>query len=269
MTQLTAARKCRALDGIDPVSAFTILDAEEMYYGGMMAIDYADEVQMASDTQGLKVIGRCPLNVDNTDDGETVGTAGAGAVRGIFQYNNSDTYPIPRSAIGQICYVEDDNTVAGYSTHLVPAGIVHDVDDDGVWVDQRPWALAYAWRNRPEVRVAKTDDYTVTAAIAFDGRTYFACDKDGGMEITLPTAVAGMRVGMQRTSATAAHDLSVQAAAGDRIQGSDGFCAAGKQVDNTVDAVSEIVWWIAQDDTYWVLDKPYPKDVTSWVKNDT
>jgi len=269
MTALADNRSAPLLAGEDLVAALTILDAEIIYAGGMLAIDYADEIQMASNTQGLKVIGCSPIKIDNTDDGEVLKRAGDEALRGIRRFNNSSTYPVPRSAIGQNCYVEDDNIVAGYASALVPAGIVHDVDSDGVWVDQRPWALALAWERRPDTRAAKTDDYTVTAAIAFDGRTFFACDKASVMEITLPSAVAGMRVGVQRTSATAAHDLTVQAATGDRIQASDAFCAAGKQVDNTVDAISEIVWWRAQDDTYWVLDKPYPKDFASWVVNDT
>jgi len=268
MTQLSAARKCAALNGTDLVLALTILDTEKTYFGGMLAIDYLDEVQMAANTQGLKVIGRCPLDVDNTDDGETIGLAGDGAIRGIFLYNNSSTYPIPRSAIGGVCYVEDDNIVAGYASAMIPAGIVHDVDTHGVWVDQRPWALAFAWQNRKEIRTAKTDDYTVTAAIAFDGRTFFACNKSSVMEITLPSAVAGMRVGMQRIDATAAHDVTLQAATGDKIEASDAISAAGKQADNTVDAISEIVWWKALDDTLWQLDKPYPKDFASWVKND-
>jgi hypothetical protein len=237
-----------------------------MYAGGIAAVDYADEAQMASDTAGLKVVGRVIRKVDNTDDGlsTTVET-------GIFRYNNSATYIVARSAIGQVCYVADDNTVAAFSTNLVPAGIVHDVDSDGVWVDMRPDALAAAWERKPAVRVAKTADYTVTAAIAFEGRTFFSCAKGGGgaMEITLPTAVAGMRVGVHRLSPTAADDVTIQAASGDKVQGYDGLSAAAKQIDNTVDAVSGILWLRALDDTHWIIDNPVPADVASWVKNDT
>lgn len=266
MTQLAANRedKYEALGGIGITAALTILNDEVMYAGGIVCIDYADEIQMGSDTQGLKPIGVCPMKIDNADDGEVLNYI----LRGIFPFNNSSTYPIPRSAIGAVAYIEDDNTVAGLSTNFVPAGLVHDVDSDFVWVDMRPDALAAAWARRPTVRTAKTDDYTVTAAIAFDGRTYFACDKASVMEITLPSAVAGMRVGVQRTAATQAHDLTVQAATGDKIQASDGFCAAGKQIDNTVDAISEILWLRAVTDTEWIIDNPYPKDVASWVKND-
>jgi len=253
------------LAGIALVAALTILASEIMYAGGIMAVDYADEAQMASDTAGLKVVGICPEYVDNTDDGETIGPPKVG----IFRLSNSSTYPIVRSAIGQNAYVEDDNTVAAWSTNLVACGLIHDVDSDGVWVDMRPRALALARSRVPVKFVDKTDDYTCTAAIAFEGRTVFTCDKATGMEITLPSAVAGMRVGVQRTSATAAHDLTVQAATGDTIEASDGTCAAGKQIDNTVDAVSQILWLRAVDDTAWIIDNPRPTDDGSWVKNDT
>ena len=271
MTQLAANRAggCPKLAGIDPVAALTILDTEKLYFGGMMAIDHTDEVQMASDAEGLRVIGVCPKGIDNTDDGEDLKMAGDGAIRGIVPMNNSSTYAIPRSAIGQPCFVEDDNTVAAYSTNLVAAGMVHDVDDDYVWVDMRPWALALAREMRPPTIVSKTDAYTVTAEIAFGGRTLLSCDKASLLTVTLPSAVAGMRVGVKRAAATAAHDLSVQAATGDKIQASDGFCAAGKKIDNTVDAISQPLWLRAVSDVEWIIDNPYPNDVASWVKNDT
>jgi hypothetical protein len=152
----------------------------------------------------------------------------------------------------------------------VPAGLVHDVASDGVWVDTRPAALAAARAMVPAKRVPKVAAYTVTDAIAFEGRSYFhmTLTAGGAVELTLPSAVAGMRVGVQRGSATAADDVTVQAATGDKIQGSDAITAAGKQIDNTVDAVSGILWLRAVDDTLWAIDNPLPADVTSWVKND-
>lgn len=263
-TALAADRNTPALGGVGLESALTILNAEVMYGGGIVAIDYTDEVQMASDTQGLRVIGVAGEQVNNAADGKTI----LQLKRGIFRFGNSATYPIPRSAIGHVCYVEDDNIVAGWSTNLVAAGLVHDVDSSGVWVNMRPEALAAALARRPDKLVAKTDDYTCTAAIAFDGRTAFAMSKTGGLTLTLPSAVAGMRVGVKRGSATAADDVHVQCATGDKIEGYDGLSAAAKKASNTVDAVSDIVWYRAVDDTIWAIDRPLPTDVGSWVKND-
>lgn len=242
---------------------FAILNDAVLYAGAILAVDYTDEIQPAADTAGLKVVGRCPLGIDNADDGLK-----SEVEQGIFHYANSATYPIPRSAIGQVAYVEDDQTVAAWSTNLVPAGLVYDVDADGVWIDMRPAALAAAWDRRPVKRVAKTDSYECTAAIAFEGRTYFNVQKSSIATITLPSAVAGMRVGVQRGNGAAGHDVAVQCATGDKIEASDGLTAAGKKADNTVDAISGIAWWRAVDDTHWMLDNPAPADITSWVKND-
>lgn len=263
-TALAANRSTPSLAGTDLVANLTVYNAEIMYAGGIAAVDYTDEVQMAADTAGLRVVGRVKEYVDNTADGKS-----ATVERGIFRFTNSSTYPIPRSNIGMPCYVEDDNIVAGFSTNLVSAGLVHDVDSTGVWVDMRPSALAMAWALRPVKRVSKTDDYTVTAAIAFEGRSYFDCDKASIMEITLPTAVGGMKVGVKRISATAAHDVTIQAATGDTIEASDATCAAGKQIDNTYDAVGHILWLQAMDDTAWKVVPPFPPDFAlAWVKND-
>jgi hypothetical protein len=265
MTAAAANVHVPELAGINPVDKFTILAAAVCYAGAIAAVDYLGEVQNAANTAGLRVIGCFGEYVDNTADGKSIKVE-----RAIRRFLNSSTYPIVRTAIGTIAYVEDNTIVAGYASNLIPAGIVHDVDSDGVWVDQTPMALALAQRMNPALYVAKTDDYTVTAALAYQGLTYFACDKATIMEITLPSAVAGMRVGVQRASATAAHDVTIQAATGDRIQASDGICAAGKQIDNTVDAVSGILWLRAVDATFWLIDQAFtPNDVSSWVKNDT
>jgi hypothetical protein len=245
------------------VGKFTVLNDAVLFAGAMLAVDYTDEIQPAANTAGLRVVGRCPLGLDNAADG-----LASLVEQGVFQYANSTTYPIPRSAIGQVAYVEDDNTVAGYATHQVPAGLVYDVDDDGVWVDQRPAALATARELAPAILVAKTAAYEVTAALAFQGRSAFRITATGATALTLPSAVAGMRVGVMRGSAVAADDVSVQAAAGDKVQGWDAISAAAKKLDNTVDAVSGILWLRAVDDVLWAIDNPLPADVSSWVKND-
>jgi len=268
MTVLSATNTINSpeLAGVQPVNEFTIYNAEIIYPGGMVAVDYTDEVQMAADTAGLRVIGQAMLKVDNTNDGEVL--EAKDIRRSIVRYNNSSTYPVVRSAIGQNCYVEDDNIVAAFSTNLVPAGIIFDIDSDGVWVDQTPAALALARSRVPPVLVAKTDDYTLTAALAFEGRTAFNMSKNGGVTLTLPSAVAGYRFGVMRTTASATYDVNVQAATGDKVQGYDALSAASKKVENTVDAVSGIIWFEAADDTVWGIVGPIPADVTSWVKND-
>ena len=267
MTALSANRKenWAQLGGIGITGELTVYNAEILYEGGLVAIDYTDEIQMAAATEGLRTIGVCGQKVDNTSDGEVLKEL----LRGIFPFNNSSSYAIPRSAIGQVAYVEDDNTVASYNaTAYVPAGIIHDVDSDWVWVEVTPRALVLCDLMCHHVITAKTDNYTVTAAQAFARNNIFTGSKNGGMEFTLPSAVGGYRVGIKRLTATASYDVTIQAAAGDKIEASDGLTAAGKQIDNTVDAVGEVLWLRAADDTHWLIDNPVPNDVGNWVIND-
>lgn len=254
---LSDDRDTQELKGVGATAAFTMLNDAVTYAGGMLAIDYTGETQPAADTAGLRVIGCTPLGKDNADDGLTQVPA-----RGIFCYANSSTSPVTRAMIGEPCYVEDDQTVAGKTSAYVPAGLVHDVDTDGVWVDQTPVALANARKDGIKVMSAKTDNYTITSAQAFAGNIVFTGSKSGGMTFTLPSAVPGMRVGIQRLTASATYDVAIQAATGDKILGS----AAAKKVDNEVDGVSGILNIVAADATDWVAAW-FPSDYASWVIN--
>lgn len=264
MAAATENRDTPEIVGRKYQKVWTVADAAILYAGVLAAADYTDEVQPGADTAGLRILGRAPAKVDNTDDGETCEVE-----HGVFRYDNSSSNPVVRSAIGLPCYAEDDQTVAAKTTNFVSAGLVYDVDDDGVWVDQRHEALAAALARRPVGYALKQAAYTVTAAQAYEGRTVFAMDGNAGgaVELTLPTAVGGMRVGVFRVSTTAADDVTVQAATGDKIEASDGYCAAGKQIDNTVDSVSGVLWLVALDDTNWAAENR-PNDFASWVKND-
>lgn len=249
------------VDTLRYLAKFVVYAAEKIFNTGIVARDYTNELHMAANTAGQVVAGRSEEYVDNTDDGES-----ANAVLGVVLLNNSTTSPITRSAIGAPCFVEDDNTVAGKTTNYVAAGLVYDVTDDGVFVDQRPTALALARLLAPSVLVAKTADYEITAALAFAGNHVFsASTASTGTTITLPSAVAGMRVGIFRLTASAGFDVDIQAATGDKVLGS----AAGKMVQNDVDAQSQILWLRANDATDWVADNPLPSDIASWVINNT
>jgi len=258
---LTDNRSTPEITGRSLPQTLPVLDQEILYAGGMCAIDATDELRMASDAVGLRVIGRTPRYVNNADDGRT-----ANAEHGIFRYANSATAPLPRSAIGEPCYVEDDATVAADATAYIAAGLVYDVTTSGVWVDQRPTALAAARaRALPVVIHETTTARTVTAAEAFTANHLFRCDNAAGFTLTLPPAVAGMRIAVQRLSATAGHDLTVQAAAGDTVLGSD----AGKRITNTTDARSHVLYLRAVDDTAWILDHPVAPDLDAWAIDNT
>jgi hypothetical protein len=84
----------------------------------------------------LKAVGRVKEYVDNTSGAD--GAVNVKVERGCFRYNNSAAADaIALAQYGAQCYLVDDITVAktdGSGTRSV-AGIVRDVDANGVWVE--------------------------------------------------------------------------------------------------------------------------------------
>lgn len=260
MTQLTADNMTfkGPLLGEALTRELTIENAEILYSGGFMAVDYAGEVKMASDTLGLKIIGFCPRYIDNTNDGEKSQPPAVG----ICRVNNSANYPISASMIGKAAYVEDDNTAAAFSTNLVVAGLIHDVDTDGVWIDTTPAAMAMA-RSMALIKIVAitATTATLTAAQCFQGNVVITADNVAGVVLTLPAIQAGLRIGVQRIDGTAAHDVSIQAPATDTVRGS----AVGKKVVNDTDAVSDILWLETDGAVGWIDAAPLAKDRAEWA----
>ncbi len=111
-----------------PVAASTTIHA-----GTLVALDSSGNAVPAAATAGLTVIGRAAATADNS-----AGSAGdikVVAHRGCFRYANSATAAVDADDKGKPCYVEDDNTVAETASNSVVAGVVVDVDADGVWID--------------------------------------------------------------------------------------------------------------------------------------
>ncbi|MBS0461750.1 MAG: hypothetical protein JSS41_04675 [Proteobacteria bacterium] len=116
----------------DPVEAASVI-----YVGSMVAINTSGNAVAASATaanitRGVSTVARA----DNS-----AGAAGAINVdteRGVFQFANSASADLlARTDIGATCYVVDAQTVAktdGSGARPV-AGVVRDVDANGVWVE--------------------------------------------------------------------------------------------------------------------------------------
>jgi hypothetical protein len=256
MTALADNRNTPKLAGEGFVDDFTAINADILYAGGMGAIDSTQEIQPASDTLGLRVVGRIPVKVDNTADGEA-----SEVDSGIFRYVNSTTAPVTRAQVGDVCYVEDDQTVASTSTNLVAAGLVVDVDSKGVWVDQRPASLSMARRiARPKVVAVTATTATLTAAQAFQGNVVVTASNSGATTLTMPAAAAGLRIGVQRLTAGAGYDVSLAAASADTVLGSE-------TVLNDTDAVSQVLWLEAENVTNWALGAPVASDRAEWASS--
>ncbi|MDQ6956697.1 MAG: hypothetical protein Q9M21_05805, partial [Mariprofundaceae bacterium] len=118
MVALTKDRNTSERAGDDvshPIAANVVCFA-----GGMGAVNAAGNAVPASNTAGLKVVGRIQKHTDNTG-----GLAGALTVtmkRGVFQFGNSPTSPLTVSDIGGNAVVEDDATVAKAATNNIMAG---------------------------------------------------------------------------------------------------------------------------------------------------
>ena len=86
-------------------------------------------------TAGLTYIGRADQRVDNTD-----GPAGAKRIQvrrgGLFRWDNaSGAGAITQDDVGKTAYIFDDRTVTRTAAGASPAGVILDVDPDGVWVE--------------------------------------------------------------------------------------------------------------------------------------
>ncbi|MDI3547895.1 MAG: hypothetical protein PWR10_1547 [Halanaerobiales bacterium] len=121
MAALTKDRNTPKRDGEFVV--VTPKDGVTIYAGSIVAIDSNGELVPASDTAGIRVIGRA----ENYSEGQPVTCR-----KGVFGYENDGS--ITSADIGSKCYIVDDQTVGKTTTNSIEAGVIFDVDDEGVWV---------------------------------------------------------------------------------------------------------------------------------------
>lgn len=129
----TAARNTDTRPG--DLLSLPLAAATKIFLGTLVARDSAGRAVPASDTAGLRVVGRAEETVDNS-----AGAAAALSIEirlGCFKFTNSGTAAVDADDVGKMAVVEDDQTVAETSTNLVTAGRITAVDSDGVWVDTR------------------------------------------------------------------------------------------------------------------------------------
>ncbi|NAW33239.1 hypothetical protein [Halomonas alimentaria] len=113
-----------------PVAADAVCHA-----GAIAVLNATGYAAPATTATGLTALGVFHHYQDNTGgaDGDQV----VEIERGFFHFANSaGADEITRAAIGSVCYLVDDETVAATdgTASRSPAGIVDDVDEHGVWV---------------------------------------------------------------------------------------------------------------------------------------
>lgn len=131
---LTKDRNTKRRDGKqfnDPVAAST-----RIFAGSLMCLNAAGDAVPGSVSTTLKARGVAQEQVDNLSG--AAGAARIESLRGVFAFANSAAGDqITRADIGANAYIVDDQTVAktnGTNTRSV-AGVIRDVDSDGVWIE--------------------------------------------------------------------------------------------------------------------------------------
>jgi len=135
MTAATQDRNTNARNARD--FGFPVAAAKKIYVGTIVAIDTASGYAKPGATSTtLVAVGVARDFVDNSagNDGDQI----VNVARGCYRFNNSAAADaITLAQYGTNCYIVDDNTVAktnGGATRSV-AGVVRDVDAQGVWVE--------------------------------------------------------------------------------------------------------------------------------------
>lgn len=129
---LTADRNTAYKDG--GLAAYGVAAATVIFAGALVAVNSSGYAVPASDTAGLRVVGRAEERQDNSAgaDGALTVSIREGKVLGM---KNSAGNAVTAADIGRPVYVEDDETVANAGgTNSIIAGICIGLDSYGVWV---------------------------------------------------------------------------------------------------------------------------------------
>jgi hypothetical protein len=143
MAALTTSRDTKRM-GDAPISDIVSLPmaaSTTCHQGGIVMVDTSGNANPGQTTTSMLAVGRC-----ETPEGASSGQGGnnssgaAGAIKiearqGVFKWDNNGD--ITAAHIGTVCYVVDDHTVSHANSSQSRAGIVVQLDTDGVWVEMR------------------------------------------------------------------------------------------------------------------------------------
>jgi predicted RecA/RadA family phage recombinase len=131
MTALSENRPTKQLNAGDRNGLLGATQA--IFAGSILMRSTAGHLVKGATATGSVGVGRAEAAVTST----TAGVTNQPFREGIFHYANSAAGDLIATAdIGAVCYIVDDQTVAKTSATATrsPAGIVFDVDANGVWV---------------------------------------------------------------------------------------------------------------------------------------
>ncbi|GHT93939.1 hypothetical protein FACS1894116_07050 [Betaproteobacteria bacterium] len=132
MTALTQAINVPRRDAVDFV--FPVGEGVWIHAGALVAINATGYAVPGVTGTGLQGVGIAQASADNRtgEDGDIT----IKVRRGCFALDNSDGGgAITLANVGKACYIVDDQTVTLTASGKSPAGIVRDVNVNGVWVE--------------------------------------------------------------------------------------------------------------------------------------
>lgn len=165
------------------VLALPVLADAVIPSGVLVAVNASGYATNGADTAGLRVIGCSTQSVDAT--GEASGDSTIEVDRRPYLMENSSGNALTIAHVGQLCYVEDNQTVGSDpGDNAIVAGVVHDVTSEGVYVDFAGIADAVS---SPEIGISSTDNEDGTATVTVQ------CSKAGRqvLQLWLSTAAYG------------------------------------------------------------------------------
>lgn len=249
MTALAADRNTPFRDGVQ--FAYPCAASKTFYKGALVFLDSSGNAEPATTATGKIAAGV-------SQDAFTSTSAAAEKVNvkgGVHRFVNGET--ITKAHIGDVAYADDDQTIMRTSTGRSAAGVIVDVDSDGVWVDvgsplSAPTVGLLAANNLSDVGTVATarsnlgldtaDSPTFVAVIgsgasavkglvAAGGAAYTVLNASGNHTvetatdnavITLPDTAAGnkgLRVLVRCTAANGAAKVSISPHSSDYIYG--------------------------------------------------
>jgi hypothetical protein len=217
MCALSANRDTREIVGA--LVSLTVKAAKTIYAGALVAVDATGYAVPASDTAGLKVLGRAE---HGAAAGETVLVK-----RGTFLFGNKSGDLLTSARIGGYCYVTDDETVQHTAnSNAVIAGVVRGVVTDGVYVDT-------AWYVDGAAAAAAGETAGETAGATAGAEAIAADLADGSSTIKAAALVQGAAA---VAADLAAAESTIKAAA--LVQGATASAADLAAAESTIKAAA-------------------------------
>lgn len=140
MSAATAGRRTPQMVGKAYPMTYPAKAAAVLYAGCIGMVDSSGRLLSGATATGCVGAGRVNTNGgldrwDNTSGSD--GDLNVDVEEGIFKFANLGTDLVTKAELGKVCYIADNQTVAktsGTNTRS-PAGLVRQVDSDGVWVE--------------------------------------------------------------------------------------------------------------------------------------